>query len=114
MIQQRILLFELEVTKEEIIPRNGLVLYGEVLRALKVGQRVERSFPWPGSNWGYEAWRYAEPLMMMLYGGGRHIEDIREIGDDVVLRKLVGMEQIVSDDFAANASYLWRRAGGDI
>jgi len=42
--------------------------------------------------------------MMMLYGGGRHIEDIREIVDDVALRKLVGMEQIVSDDFAAGGS----------
>jgi len=33
---------------------------------------------------------------MMLYGGGRHIEDIREIRDDLVLRNLVGLEKMPS------------------
>jgi len=54
MIQQDILPFQLEITEEEITPRSGLVLYSEVLRALKVRQRVERYFPQPGSNGGYQ------------------------------------------------------------
>lgn len=96
MIQQGILPSKLEITEEEITPRSGLVLYAEVLRALKIRERVERCFPRPGSNRGYEAWRFIEPLLMMLYGGGSHIEDIREIRDDRALRELLGLEKMPS------------------
>jgi len=96
MIQQGIFPFKLEITEEEITPRSGLVLYSEVLRALKVRERVGRYFPQPGSNRGYEAWCFMEPVLMMLYGGGRHIEDIREIRDDLALRNLVGLEKMPS------------------
>lgn len=96
MIQQGILPFKLEITGEEITPRSGLVLYAEVLRALKVKEKVGKYFPKPGSNRGYEAWRFIEPLLMMLYGGGRHIEDIREIRDDEALRELLAMEKMPS------------------
>lgn len=82
MIQQGILPYKLEITQEEITPRSGLVLYAEVLRALKIKERVERCFPKPGSNRGYPPWLFIQPVLMMLYGGGRHIDDIREIRDD--------------------------------
>jgi hypothetical protein len=96
MIQQGIFPFKLEISQEEITPRSGLILYAEALRALKIKERAERYFPKPGSNRGYEAWRFIEPLVMMLYGGGRHIEDIREIRDDEALRGLLGMEKMPS------------------
>ncbi len=35
--------------------------------------------PEPGSNRGYKAWHYIEPILFMLIGGGRHIEELREI-----------------------------------
>jgi hypothetical protein len=96
MITQGQLPFKLEITEEEITPRSGLVLYAEVLRALKVKEGVGEYFLKPGSNRGYEAWRFIEPILMMLYGGGRHIEDIREIRDDEALRGLIGMEKMPS------------------
>ena len=96
MIQQGILPYKLEITQEEITPRSGLVLYAEVLRALKIKERVERCFPKPGSNRGYPPWLFIQPVLMMLYGGGRHIDDIREIRDDGAVRKLVGMKQVPS------------------
>lgn len=96
MIQQGILPFKLEITREEITPRSGLVIYAEVLRALRVRERIERYLPQPGSNRGYEPSKYVEPLLMMLHGGGRHIEDLREIRDDRALRELAGMEEMPS------------------
>jgi len=42
MIQQGILPFKLDITEEEITPRSGLVLYGEVLRALGVKERQDK------------------------------------------------------------------------
>ena len=96
MIQQGILPYKLEITKEEITPRSGLVLYAEVLQAMGIREEVERYFPQPGSNRGYSPWLFIQPVLMMLYGGGRHIEEIREIRDDFAVRKLVGMEQVPS------------------
>jgi hypothetical protein len=91
MIPQGILPFKIEVTDELITPRSGLALFAEVLRALKVEQKVRDYFPRPGSNRGYEAWSYLEPLLLMLEGGGRHIEDVREIREDRTLRTLIGL-----------------------
>jgi hypothetical protein len=78
MLQQGILPFKLERTDELITPRSGLVLFAELVRTFQIEGRVERHFPRPGSNRGYEAWSYIEPLLLMLEGGGRHVEDLRE------------------------------------
>ena len=82
MIQQGILPFKIEHTDELITPRSGLALFAEVIRAMKVEEKVKHHLPQPGSNRGYEAWAYVEPLLLMMQGGGRHIEDLREIRDD--------------------------------
>lgn len=96
MIQQGILPFKIELTKELITPRSGLALFSEVVRTLKVHQKVESYFPRPGSNRGYEAWVYIEPLLLRLEGGGRHIEDLREIRDDAALRAVIALEEMPS------------------
>jgi len=96
MIQQGILPFKIEHTEELITPRSGLALFAEVIRALRVGEKVEAHFPKPGSNRGYEAWSYIEPVLLMLEGGGRHIEDLREIRDDQTLRQIIGLGRMPS------------------
>lgn len=94
MIAQGRLPFKLEITEDEITPRSGLALYAEVLEAFGIERRMERALPQPGSNRGYRPWAFVEPLLLMLYGGGRHIEDLREIRDDKALRRLIGMRQM--------------------
>jgi hypothetical protein len=96
MIAQGILPFKIERTDELITPRSGLALFSEVIRSLHVEQRIRDYFPRPGSNRGYEAWAYIEPLLLMLEGGGRHVEDLREIRDDQTLRELVGLRRMPS------------------
>jgi hypothetical protein len=96
MIQQGILRFKLERTEEKITPRSGLAVFSEVVRTLRVREKIEEAFPRPGSNRGYEAWAYLEPLLLMLVGGGRHIEDLREIRDDEALRAVVGLRRMPS------------------
>jgi len=96
MIQQGILPFKIEHTDELITPRSGLAVFAEVVRTLKVDQKVSEAFPRPGSNRGYEAWSYIESMLLMLEGGGRHIEDLREIRDDETLRRLVGLSLVPS------------------
>ena len=52
--------------------------------------------PKPGSNRGYNAWQYIHPILLMLIGGGSHIEDLREIINDYGLRRLAGLNRIPS------------------
>jgi hypothetical protein len=96
MIQQGILPFKIERTDELITPRSGLAMFAEVIRALKIEGKVAQHFPPPGSNRGFEAWAYVEPLLLMIEGGGRHIEDLREIRDDETLRRLIGLRRMPS------------------
>ena len=96
MIQQGILLFKIERTDELITPRSGLAMFAEVIRALKIEGKVAEHFPAPGSNRGFEAWAYVEPLLLMIEGGGRHIEALREIRDDETLRRLIGLHRMPS------------------
>ena len=105
MITQGKLPFKLEITDEEITARSGLALYAEVLGVFRIEEWVEEHLPMPGSNRGYKPWKFVEPLLLMLYGGGRHIEDLREIRDDVALRRLIGLEE------DAIAFDLWGLAG---
>jgi len=96
MITQEILPFKLERTDELITPRSGPALFAEVVRTLKVRDKVRDYFPRPGSNRGYEAWAYLEPLLLMLEDGGRHVEDLREIRDDAALRRIIGLRRMPS------------------
>lgn len=96
MIQQSVLPFKLEITKDEITPRSGLAVYAEFLRALGIDRLIEKYMPLPSSNRGKRPWQFIEPLMLMIYGGGRHIEDLREIKDDKALRKVIGAQDIPS------------------
>ncbi len=91
MIKQAQLNFKLGLTADEITPRAGLAVYTEFLRGLGVKDLIDKYMPLPGSNRGYRAWNYIEPRMLMQYEGGRHIEDLREIAEDKVLRKLIGL-----------------------
>jgi len=96
MLKQIRLGFKLGITDDEITSRSGLSVYAEFLRGLGIKDLIDKYIPSPGSNRGYMAWQYIEPIMMMLYGGGRHIDDLREIVNDRALRRLVGLKDIPS------------------
>lgn len=96
MITQRQLSFKLCRTSEDITPHSGLALYDEFLKRSGIKGLIDSYMPVPGSNRGYDAWQYIEPVLLMLYGGGRHVEDLREIRDDSALRRLIGLKEMPS------------------
>lgn len=53
---------------------------------------LERELPDPGSGRGREGVGYAEPIILMQLGGGRHIEDLRILEGDKGLKKLLEYE----------------------
>ncbi len=78
-VKQAILPFILETTHEIITPRAGLVLFGEYLHGLRLLKKVDKYLLPPRSGRGYKPKDFILPLVLMLNGGDRTIEDIREI-----------------------------------
>ena len=98
MINQTVLPFKLETTKDLITPHAGLALLGEFAVALGLPRMLDEQLPRPGSGSGYGASEHVMPLLLMLNGGGRSLEDLREIRADHGLRELLAMERIPSSD----------------
>ena len=98
MIRQTILPFKLEMTRDLITPHAGLALVGEFAVGLGVLESIERYLPKPGSGAGYKPSEYIFPLLLMLNGGGRSLEDIRQIRTDEGLREILPLERIPSSD----------------
>ncbi len=64
MIEQTVLPFKLEVTRDMITSRAGLALLGEFAVGLEFNQTLDKALPKPGSGVGYSASRYVFPLML--------------------------------------------------
>ncbi len=73
---QTVLPFKLAATDESLTAHGGLALFGEYLRAMGVGGLLDRELPRPGSAAGYDPSAHALPLISMLAGGGRTLEDL--------------------------------------
>ncbi len=110
MIRQRVLPFKLEMTRDTITPHAGLALVGEFSIGLGLLDAVDRYLPKPGSGAGYKASEYVFPLVLMLNGGGRSLEDTREIRNDEGLREILGLETFPSSD--ATGDWLRRMGTG--
>ena len=92
MLQQMQLNFKLGITKEKITPRSGIAIYAQVLKSLGIDSLVDKYMPLPGSNRGYNSSSYIIPLMLLLFGGGRHIEDLKELINDKTIAELTGIK----------------------
>lgn len=109
MINQTVLPFKLETTKDLITSHAGLALMGEFAVGLGLRKALDRYLPWPGSGAGYLASEHVFPLVLMLNGGGRTLEDSREIREDVGLREILHLERMPSSDATGD----WLRRSGN-
>ena len=98
MIRQRIIPFKIEMTNDTITPYAGLALLGEFTVGLGFLKAVDRYLPKPCSGAGYKSSEYVFPLTLMLNGGGRSLEDTREIRNDAGLREILCLEKVPSSD----------------
>jgi len=109
MIAQTVLPFKLEMTNDTLTSQAGLVLFGEFLKALGLDQVLGRELEKPGSARGYAPSRHVLPLVLMLTGGGRSLEDLRQIREDTGLRELLGWRELPSADAVGD----WLRRQGE-
>jgi Transposase DDE domain group 1 len=78
-LPELILPIKLEKSEERLTSLGGLVVLEEMAQALKVWQRVDECLEAPGSGRGYRPRQFVQPLVWMLHGGGRRLEDLREL-----------------------------------
>jgi len=109
MIQQTVLPFKLEVTRDTITSHAGLALLGEFCVGLDFLRVIDRCLPEPGSGAGYQGSEYVFPLVLMLAGGGRSLEDMRQIRSDEGLREVLALNSVPSSDAAGD----WLRRMGE-
>ena len=93
-LREGILPFRIEQSNEPLIARGGLVLTYEIARSLKLPKVIDRELPSPGSGHGYKPSQFVMPLILMLHGGGKKLEDMREIKGEVSLRELLEMKEL--------------------
>jgi len=108
MIRQTVFGFKLESTKEELTAHGGLALMAEYNHGVGLRGLVDRYLPGPGSNRGYDPSVFVDSLVLMLQGGGRSLEDLRELEREGALMKLIGREQIPDPDSTGD----WLEAHG--
>ncbi len=107
-LRQGILPFKIEKSDEPLIARAGLVLPYEMARAVKLPQVIDRELPPPGSGHAYKPSQFIMPLIIMLHGGGKKLEDLREIKGEVSLRELLEMKELPASFTAGD----WLRKDG--
>lgn len=108
-ITQTVLPFKMEMTSDTLTSHAGLAIFGEYLGAMGISALVDQSLPRPGSAKGYRPSAFVEPLLLMLHGGGRTLEDLRVLREDAGLLRLLGKSSVPSSDAAGD----WLRRMGD-
>lgn len=98
MVTQRVLPFKLETTAETLTSHAGLALTGEYMHAVGLPGWVKQELPAPGSAAGYAPVSYVLPLLLMLHGGGRSLEDLRGLREDKGLCELLKLDGVPSSD----------------
>jgi hypothetical protein len=81
--------FEIEQSDEPLIARAGLVLPHQMAKALGLPCKIDSELPAPGSPRGMAPSAFVMPILLMLHGGGKTLEDLRELRAEVSLQKLL-------------------------
>jgi hypothetical protein len=109
MIQQTIFPFKIKTTKERLTAHGGLALMAEFNHGIGLRELTDRYLPGPGSNRGFEPSEIVDAVVLMLQGGGRSLEDLRELKDEAGLMELIGRDEIPEPDTVGD----WLRRMGD-
>ncbi len=109
MIQQTIFPFKIETTKERLTAHGGLALMAEFNHGIGLRGLTDQYLPAAGSNRGFDPSEVVDSLVLMLQGGGKSLEDLRELRNEDGLMKLLGRDKIPEPDTVGD----WLRRMGD-
>jgi hypothetical protein len=109
MIQQTVFPFKIKTTKERLTAHGGLALMAEFNHGIGLRELTDQHLPAPGSNRGFDASKIVGAVVLMLQGGGRSLEDLRELKNEESLMKLIDQDDIPEPDTVGD----WLRRMGD-
>jgi Transposase DDE domain group 1 len=109
MIQQTVFSFKMEMTKERLTAHGGLALMAEFNHGIGLRELTDQYLPAPGSNRGFDPSEIVDAVVLMLQGGGRSLEDLRELRNEEGLMELIGRDEIPEADTVGD----WLRRMGD-
>jgi hypothetical protein len=66
----------------------------EMAKALRLPEVIDGELPPPGSGRGYKPSQFVMPLVLMLHGGGKKLDDLRELKGEVSLSELLEMKEL--------------------
>jgi len=108
-IQQTVLPFKIETTEERLTAHGGLALMAEFNHGIGLRELTDQYLPVPGSNRGFDPSVIVDALVLMLEGGGRSLEDLRELKNEEGLLRLIGRKEIPEPDTVGD----WLRRMGE-
>lgn len=109
VIQQTIFPFKIKTAKERLTAHGGLALMAEFNRGIGLRELTDQYLSAPGSNRGFEPSEIVDAVVLMLQGGGRSLEDLRELKNEEGLMKQIGRDEIAEPDTVGD----WLRRMGD-
>lgn len=109
MVQQTIFPFKIEQTSEKLTAHGGLALMAEFNHGIGLRKLTDKYLPMPESNRGFKPSVFVESLVLMLQGGGKALEDIRELEDEKELMRLTSNHKVPSPDATGD----WLRRMGE-
>lgn len=95
---QTVLNFSIASTEERLTPRSGEIVFGEYLKAIGLEKLCNIHLPQPQSNRGYAPFTFIQPLLLMLHGGGRSLEDLRTIASDMAMKDILHIKSVPTAD----------------
>jgi Transposase DDE domain group 1 len=93
-LPQLMLPIKLEKSREKLTSLGGLLVVEELARALGVWEEIDGALEGPRSGRGYRPRDFVQALVWMLHGGGRRLEDLRELGAERDVLKELGLKAV--------------------
>jgi hypothetical protein len=100
---------KIRTTKERLTAHGGLALMAEFNHGIGLRELTDRSLPGPGGHRGFGPSEVVDTVVLMLQGGGRSLEDLRELKEEESLMGLIGREEIPETDTVGD----WLRRMGE-
>ena len=95
---QTVLNFSIASTDERLTSQSGEIVFGEYLKAIGIDKLCDRYLPKPKSNRGYAPFNFIQPLLLMMHGGGRSLDDIRMVQSDKAIREVLHIDKVPTAD----------------
>ena len=94
---QDMLPYQIQTTNDLLTSRAGLICIAQLMNNIGFAGLVDRYFPHPQSNRGFEPSVFVTALVIMLHEGGSCLDDLRHIRKDGALTQLLSIKVPESD-----------------